>query len=542
MKTLKNGTAMNSTRSKTELTMLTQIRKSDLGDFLQIAFNISACRRLRRIAIPCYFAVLLAGGTSRAFAQGTNLGRLMDGAILHRLPPSGLTVKVGGGIVRMPATNRATGPVIVAKKRQIFPCTIEAAVKADKLTSTGVPLEGATVTISYVVYGSPLLKASSGTLNWSLSWTDGSPNLKLPTGSIRIENLGKNEARAGSFALKPFAGKFTLSLAFTRDDAVAVDPEFKNPSCTAEYDLDVATRFVASLESIHIYETLARLKDTDFANVEGSFGGQGLKSNFKFIGDLSGGDHQTLMPVGPFECVPGDHLGALWLRLIILNSGFEGSDANKAAQLKNSLDASVAQGFEIDNYKDGTSFFLTKELLFPDCDGPVFIEATEYLTTLLNQQTLEKGWYTQTVQSVFGRKGACNAAGSRYDANLAFYRNGTIYRVKVTTGNVDDAGTYSHVFIRLKGERGVGREVHLDDYKENWHRGVTEEFLIASQDLGNLQSLTVWHNNKNDDRSWFLKEITVEDTVNNKSWVFPADAWLADDRGDHEIKRELKPQ
>ena len=421
--------------------------------------------------------------------------------------------------------------------RTVSPCWIDATITSDGVTSTGVPLEGSTVTVTYTLNGSPILAAISGDLTWSVTRSDGIAG--TPNGLQRIENLRKGEARRGSLTFKaPAAGKLSLKLAFTRDDAPVVN-EFKQLSCMNEQAFNVATRFVASLESIHIYETLARLKDTDFANVEGSFAGHAIKNNFKFIGDLSGGTHETLMPVGPFECVPGDHLGDLWLRIIILNSGYQGSDAQKAAQLKNSLDASVAQGFEIENYKDGTSAFLTRELLFPDCDGPVFIEAKAYSTELLNKLTATDGSYKETIQSVFGRKGACNANGSRYDGHVAFYRNGTIYRVKVTTGNQEGAGTYSHVYIQLKGERGVSREVHLDDYKENWHRGVTEEFLLGSQDLGTLRSISVRHDNKNNDRSWLLDKITVENTVSGQSWVFPANAWFADDRGDRKIQREL---
>ena len=423
-------------------------------------------------------------------------------------------------------------------------CSVTAVITADRLTSTGVPLEGSSVTVSYTVTANALYAPTvSGNLTWNISRSDGIAD--TPSGSIRVENLATNETRGGRFSFKaPTAGKLSLRLRFGRDDEPYVG-EFQRPTCCSDdMEFNVATRFVVSLESIHIHNTRSRLKDTDFAHLEGSFGGQGVKTADKYLGDLAGGDHQTLMPIGPFECVPGDELGELGLQLIILNHGYEGSASEQLANFKNSIDGAVAAGFDISNYRDGVSVWLTGHLLFPDCDGPVFVDAKPFSTSLLNLETFRTGInsYAETIEAITDRDAdACNHADAHYKANFMFFRNGTIYRVKVTTGDVDDAGMFSHAYITLKGDNGESREVHLDDYKENFHRGVTEEFLIACQDLGEVRSVTLRHDNKNDDRTWFVDKVTVEDIFTNKSWLFPCGKWFADNRDDNQISRVLTP-
>ena len=67
-----------------------------------------------------------------------------------------------------------------------------------------------------------------------------------------------------------------------------------------------------------------------------------------------------------------------------------------------------------------------------------------------------------------------------------------------------------------------------------------DEFIIECQDLGTLSRLMIWHDNSGEYPGWFLeKVVVVEDFVTSRVYEFPCDRWLAKDKDDGHISREL---
>jgi len=66
-----------------------------------------------------------------------------------------------------------------------------------------------------------------------------------------------------------------------------------------------------------------------------------------------------------------------------------------------------------------------------------------------------------------------------------------------------------------------------------------DEFIIECQELGTLRRLSIWHDNSGEYAGWFLEKVVVDDFVTSREYVFPCDRWLAKDKDDGHISREL---
>lgn len=80
---------------------------------------------------------------------------------------------------------------------------------------------------------------------------------------------------------------------------------------------------------------------------------------------------------------------------------------------------------------------------------------------------------------------------------------------------------------------------------ENFQLGQTDEFIIESKEIGNLQKINIGHDNMEagvENADWFLERVEVTCPHDNASWRFSCNDWLAMDKGDGRIDRDLYPQ
>ncbi|XP_070577710.1 polycystin-1-like protein 2 [Ptychodera flava] len=118
-----------------------------------------------------------------------------------------------------------------------------------------------------------------------------------------------------------------------------------------------------------------------------------------------------------------------------------------------------------------------------------------------------------------------------------------LYQITVYTGMKSGAGTKSRVFIILRGKRGETHVRRLKDTKRKvFRRGSVCSFLMAApESLGDLVSVTVWHDNsgKGQTASWYLSKIVVHDVQTKEATYFLCERWLAVEKEDGQIYREL---
>ena len=101
------------------------------------------------------------------------------------------------------------------------------------------------------------------------------------------------------------------------------------------------------------------------------------------------------------------------------------------------------------------------------------------------------------------------------------------------------SGTLNQTDIRVlnEGNKSVLKRSSVDSF-----------ILAVKRPLGELEYMKIWHDNsgKGDFASWFLKFIIVKNLQNGEKFYFLCQDWLAVEKSDGKIERELfvacKPQ
>ncbi|KAK1327623.1 hypothetical protein QTO34_012912 [Cnephaeus nilssonii] len=103
------------------------------------------------------------------------------------------------------------------------------------------------------------------------------------------------------------------------------------------------------------------------------------------------------------------------------------------------------------------------------------------------------------------------------------------YLVTVFTGSRCGSGTRANVFVQLRGTQSTS-DVHCLSHPQfkTLYRGSVHTFLLTtSRDLGDIQSIRVWHNNEGHAPGWYLSRIKVENLFSRHIWLFMCREWLS---------------
>ncbi|XP_067387024.1 polycystin family receptor for egg jelly [Emydura macquarii macquarii] len=113
------------------------------------------------------------------------------------------------------------------------------------------------------------------------------------------------------------------------------------------------------------------------------------------------------------------------------------------------------------------------------------------------------------------------------------------FLITLYTGSRLEAGTTADVFLQLIGQNGTSDIHHLRHPSyPSFLRGGTDTFLLTTKnDLGDIYSLRVWHNNGGSSPNWFLSRVKVENMYTKEFWLFICRKWLALDKDDHVLER-----
>lgn len=117
------------------------------------------------------------------------------------------------------------------------------------------------------------------------------------------------------------------------------------------------------------------------------------------------------------------------------------------------------------------------------------------------------------------------------------------YEVRISTGDIEKAGTDSNVYIKFYGDKGETSETMLNPLIERnaFEKGNTDIVTLIEPDIGNLNRIKIWHDNKYPRSGWFLNKVIVINKKTGQPVEFPCYKWLSDDEGDKKICRTLKP-
>ncbi|CAF1514926.1 unnamed protein product [Adineta ricciae] len=122
------------------------------------------------------------------------------------------------------------------------------------------------------------------------------------------------------------------------------------------------------------------------------------------------------------------------------------------------------------------------------------------------------------------------------------YSNKTIYNIRIQTGDEPKAGTDADVFLQMLGEKNSTNKLQLqpiDFMAKKFEKGRMNEFTYEFDDLGEIKSVIIGHNEENPGEGWYLDWIEIDISMRNQIYRFPCYCWLDKDQDDGEIVRQL---
>ena len=114
----------------------------------------------------------------------------------------------------------------------------------------------------------------------------------------------------------------------------------------------------------------------------------------------------------------------------------------------------------------------------------------------------------------------------------------------ISTGVWRDSATTANVTISIKGDNNEHDLITLQkhgDLQEVFSRGSINGFvLVTNESLGNLNEITLEHDNSGESPSWFVERVVIRDRHTEERWVFPINRWLALEKDDGQIEISIK--
>ena len=118
------------------------------------------------------------------------------------------------------------------------------------------------------------------------------------------------------------------------------------------------------------------------------------------------------------------------------------------------------------------------------------------------------------------------------------------YDMVISTGVWRDSATTANVTISIKGDNNEHDLITLQkhgDLQEVFSRGSINGFvLLTNESLGNLNEITLEHDNSGESPSWFVETVVIRDRQTEERWVFPINRWLALEKDDGQIEISIK--
>ena len=117
------------------------------------------------------------------------------------------------------------------------------------------------------------------------------------------------------------------------------------------------------------------------------------------------------------------------------------------------------------------------------------------------------------------------------------------YKITVHTANVKDAGTDADIYISIYGSKNslLKQKLHDSNDKDDFEADDVNKISLQSPyDLGDIEKITIWHDNSGEKPGWYLNYVQIE-TPNGLSIKFRADRWLAEDEDDGKLCITLYP-
>ncbi|XP_074850459.1 lipoxygenase homology domain-containing protein 1 isoform X1 [Carettochelys insculpta] len=113
------------------------------------------------------------------------------------------------------------------------------------------------------------------------------------------------------------------------------------------------------------------------------------------------------------------------------------------------------------------------------------------------------------------------------DADCINIGHKILYEVTVVTGDIQNAGTDTNIYMTLFGSSGNTEEMQLDKNGERFERGQEDTFIMEIADIAPLRKMRIRTDGKGSRPDWFLEKIVMKNLSNQEVTTFTYSEWLS---------------
>ncbi|KAJ8405697.1 hypothetical protein AAFF_G00316770 [Aldrovandia affinis] len=122
------------------------------------------------------------------------------------------------------------------------------------------------------------------------------------------------------------------------------------------------------------------------------------------------------------------------------------------------------------------------------------------------------------------------------DADSITITQKIIYEVTVVTGDIQNAGTDTKIYLSAFGANGNTEEILLQKKEDRFERGQEDTFNLEIDDIAPLKKIRVRTDGSGSRPDWFLDKIIMRNTATEDSSVFTYEQWLSKTKGPKRTK------
>ncbi|XP_061117932.1 lipoxygenase homology domain-containing protein 1-like [Conger conger] len=117
------------------------------------------------------------------------------------------------------------------------------------------------------------------------------------------------------------------------------------------------------------------------------------------------------------------------------------------------------------------------------------------------------------------------------DADSVTIAQKVIYQATVVTGDVQNAGTDTNIYLSLFGANGSTEEILLQKNDDRFERGQEDTFNLEIDDIAPLKKMRIRIDGTGSRPDWFLDQIFLRNLTTEEVAVFTYEDWLSKTKG-----------
>nr|CAH8854289.1 unnamed protein product [Trichobilharzia regenti] len=113
------------------------------------------------------------------------------------------------------------------------------------------------------------------------------------------------------------------------------------------------------------------------------------------------------------------------------------------------------------------------------------------------------------------------------EQNIYQFPRKLTYNLKISTADLEKAGTDCSVTIQIFGTNGTSNSYILEKTSNRFNRGITDNISVEMEDVGNILKLRIGHDNQGKHKHWSLSYVEITCSNSSQLYRFDYNDWFS---------------